>query len=80
MTDRPNNDHGTNAAHDRKYVVRKDYADDPFKAMARHYDAAVVAKGDTTIFGPHRRPVLTAAGDHRLRFDTGSDRDEDAGR
>lgn len=42
----------------RDYVKRKDYADDPFKAMARHYDAQVVRKGGQSIFDLKRRPVL----------------------
>lgn len=34
-----------------------DYADDPFKAMTRKYDAAVMEKGGASIFSL-RRPVM----------------------
>ena len=46
---------------DGDYRNRDDYADDPFKAMARHYDARVVAKNDgsTSIFAAHRRQTVT---------------------
>lgn len=39
------------------YERRPDYADDPFKAMTRHYDALVVGKGGRSIFGQHKRPA-----------------------
>ena len=36
-----------------------DYADDPFKAMVRRCDAAVVARGGTSILAPHPRTLYT---------------------
>lgn len=38
-----------------------DYKADPIKALVRRYDAAVVAKGERSIFTIKRDKVLTAA-------------------
>lgn len=47
---------------DRRYQSRADYADDPFKAMMRHYDAKVIEKGGSSICcspSPGRAPRAT---------------------
>ena len=49
--------HQTSAASDGSVMTASDYADDPFKSMARKYDRRVVRKGGDSIFGRKLRLV-----------------------